>query len=50
VTVYLNPEDTSLLNAQIYYFDVWVKLSGGKRYPVIEPSEFVVKEPLTVIP
>lgn len=49
-TIYLNPEDTSLLKAMTYYFDVWVKLPGNKRYPVIEPSEFIVKEALTVIP
>ena len=48
-TIYINPEDTSLLNSGTYYFDVWVKLAGGKQYPVIEPSEFIIKEPVTVI-
>jgi hypothetical protein len=47
--IHIVPTDTSLLDADTYVFDVWVQLASGKRYPVIEVSEFLVKEPVTVI-
>lgn len=48
-TIHLIPTDTYKLDADTYVFDVWVVLSGGKTYPVIEVTEFIVKEPVTVI-
>lgn len=39
--------DTNLLDPGSYVFDVWVILSSGKKVPVIEPSEFLIKEPVT---
>ena len=47
--IYINPLDTSGLEADKYFFDVWVKLSSGKRFPVIEVSDFIIKEPITVV-
>lgn len=48
-TIHLDPTDTYKLEADHYVFDVWAVLSSGKTYPVIEVSEFIVKEPVTVI-
>ena len=45
--IHLLSEDTSLLDPGSYIFDVWVTLSSGKKLIVIEPSEFIVKEPVT---
>ena len=46
-TIYIVPEDTLNLDPGKYFFDVWVVLSSGKKVPVIEVSEFNVKEPVT---
>lgn len=46
-TIYLTSDDTLLLDPGKYVFDVWVTLSSGKRLPVIEVSDFIVKEPVT---
>jgi hypothetical protein len=46
-TIHLLSEDTLHLEAGKYVFDVWVVLSSGKKLPVIEVSEFIVKEPVT---
>lgn len=42
--VHISPIDTQHMDPGEYVFDIWVVLSTGKRIPVIEPSEFVVKE------
>jgi hypothetical protein len=47
--IHFGPLDTYKLEADTYVFDVWVVLSGGKTYPVIEVSEFIVKQPVTII-
>lgn len=49
VIVHFSSDDTKDLEANEYVFDVWLQLSSGKRVPVIEVSEFVVKEPVTKI-
>jgi hypothetical protein len=49
VTIHLVPDDTKYLAADAYVFDVWIKLTGNQRYPIIEVSEFTVKQPVTVI-
>ena len=46
-TIHIVSEDTLFLEAGKYVFDVWVVLSSGKKVPVIEVSEFIVKEPVT---
>lgn len=46
-TIYLVPVDTLYLERGDYVFDIWVVLSNGKKLPVIEVSEFIVKEPVT---
>jgi len=46
-TIHILTDDTSLLSPGKYVFDVWVVLSSGKKVPVIEVSEFIVKEPVT---
>lgn len=48
--VYITPADTQKLDARKYFFDVWVILNNGRRFPVIPVSEFVVKPGVTVIP
>lgn len=45
--IHLYSSDTSLLDADVYVFDVWVELDGGKRYPVVEISEFKILEPVS---
>ncbi len=40
--VFIGFIDTELLEPGLYYFDVWVQEPSGKRYPVVEPSEFMV--------
>lgn len=47
VIIHIVPDDTMNLDPGKYVFDVWVVLSSGKRLPVIEVSEFIVKEPVT---
>jgi len=42
--IHLTSGDTVNLDAGSYVFDVWVELSSGKRSPVIEVSEFIVRE------
>lgn len=48
--IYLDYTDTNLMEPGKYFFDVWVKKPDGKRFPVIEPSEFVILPAVTVIP
>jgi len=47
VIIYIVSEDTRLLDPGRYVFDIWVVLSSGKKVPVVEVSEFIVKEPVT---
>ncbi len=48
--VHLSPDDTKNLSAQQYVFDIWVVLSSGSQVPVVEVSEFIVREPVTKLP
>lgn len=48
--IHLVPADTRSLSPNDYVFDIWAVLSSGKRVPVVEISEFIVKEPVTKIP
>ena len=45
--IYLTSDDTIFMDPGKYVFDVWVVLSSGKKVPVIEVSDFIVKEPVT---
>jgi hypothetical protein len=45
--IYIVPADTSDLEADVYYYDVWFQLGSGKRYPVIPPSRFEVLPPVS---
>lgn len=42
--IHITSGDTANLEAGSYVFDVWVEFSSGKRSPVIEVSEFIVRE------
>lgn len=46
-TIILDYLDTKLMEPGKYVFDVWVKKSDGKRFPVVEPSEFVILPAVT---
>ena len=48
--IHLIPEDTKHMDAGTYVFDIWVVLSSGKQVPVVEVSEFIVREPVTKLP
>jgi len=45
--IYILAEDTALLEPGKYVFDIWVILVSGKKVPVIEPADFLIKEPVT---
>jgi uncharacterized protein YggU (UPF0235/DUF167 family) len=45
--IHIVSDDTMNLEAGTYVFDVWVVLSSGKKAIVIEPSEFIIKDPVT---
>lgn len=48
--IYISYMDTMNLEApKQYVFDVWVVLSSGKRYPVVQPSVFEVVPGVTVL-
>lgn len=47
--IHIVNDDTFNLEPGKYVFDVWVVLSSGKQVPVIEVSDFLVKEPVTKI-
>lgn len=46
--LYLVPDDTRLLDAGNYVFDIWVEMDDGSRYPVVEVAEFRLLEPVGV--
>lgn len=46
--IYLIPSDTSVLDVGDYLFDIWVQLSSGKRYPIVEVSKFIIKASVTL--
>lgn len=46
----IRPADTQSLDIRQYYFDIWVILSNGNRYPVIPPTVFDVQAGVTSIP
>ncbi len=47
--IYLLPADTKYLEPDKYQFDVWVRQPTGEVYPVVEVSEFVVLQPITMV-
>lgn len=47
VMIYLVSDDTQNMEPGKYVFDIWVVLSSGKKLPVIEVSEFIVKAAVT---
>lgn len=48
--IHMLPADTKHMAAGDYVFDVWIVLSSGKSVPVVEISEFIVKEAVTKLP
>jgi hypothetical protein len=50
VIIHMLADDTKHMAAGEYVFDIWVVLSSGKRAPVVEISEFIVKEAVTKLP
>jgi hypothetical protein len=48
--IHLISDDTRFTPPGEYVFDVWIVLSNGKRIPIVEISEFIVKEAVTKIP
>lgn len=48
--VFLSPSDTNNLAVGDYVYDMWVELSSGTRHPIIDPSPFIIKTPVTIIP
>jgi hypothetical protein len=44
---YIVSQDTKDLAPGIYLYDIWVKLSSGKKYPVIPTSVFEVTGSIT---
>jgi len=48
--IHLASDDTKNMAAGEYVFDVWIVLSSGKKVPVVEVSEFLVKEAVTKLP
>jgi hypothetical protein len=49
-TLFLVPADTVNLVASGEIYDVWVKLQTGEQEPVIEPSRFDIRDPVTLSP
>lgn len=47
--VLLSPSDTNNLEAGDYVYDMWVKLASLKVYPIIDPSPFIIKTPVTQV-
>lgn len=47
--IYIDFTDTKFMEPGKYYFDVWVIRPNTKRYPVIENSEFIIKQPVSRI-
>jgi len=45
--IFLIPTDTSTKATGRYIFDIWVELSGGKKYQVIGPSTFTINPAVT---
>ena len=50
VVVYILPADTANLEEGEYFFDIWIKLANDDQGPVVEVSEFVIKQPMSVVP
>ena len=48
--IHMLSSDTKHMPAGDYVFDVWIVLSSGKSVPVVEISEFIVKEAVTKLP
>lgn len=48
--IHLASDDTRNMEAGEYVFDIWIVLSSGKKTPVVEVSEFIVKEAVTKLP
>ena len=47
--IFISYQDTLYMEPGRYRFDVWVELPNDKRFPVVEPSDFVVKKSITRI-
>ena len=47
--IHFDPADTKDEAPGELVFDVWVQLSSGKRYPVVEVSLFTILKPVTVL-
>jgi len=47
--IHFDPTDTKDEEPGDLVFDVWVELSSGKRYPVVEVSKFEILKPVTVL-
>ncbi len=45
--IFINSSDTASLDTGIYIYDIWVILASGRKYPVIRPSIFEIKESIT---
>lgn len=50
VVIHMLSSDTKHMAAGDYVFDIWIVLSSGKSGPVVEISEFIVKEAVTKLP
>ncbi len=53
VAIYLLTNDTRVLDEGRYFYDVWAEVSAGgstARFPVIEPTFFIVKGTPTAFP
>lgn len=48
--IYLTPADTHDLDPVVYVYDVWLVLTNTKRYAVIQPTDFVLKPGVTILP
>lgn len=48
--IYILSGDTRGLSAVDYVYDIWVVLTGDRRYPVILPGLLTITQPITTIP
>lgn len=47
--IMFTPADTKYLEVDKYQYDVWVKKPSGELFPVVEVSDFIVLQPITVL-
>jgi hypothetical protein len=48
-TVTFVPSDTKYLEICKYQYDVWVVTPSSQQFPVIEVSDFIVEQPITLL-